>query len=602
MRRRYRAAVAFISDLGPKPALALRQAWKRGYGKRDLAADLVAGLVVGIVALPLAMALAIAAGVPPQHGIYTAIVAGALIALLGGSQVQVSGPTAAFVVVLAPISAKYGLEGLLLAGVMAGVILVIMGLARMGRLIEFIPHPVTTGFTAGIATVIAVLQVKDLLGLTPTSNPEHFLERVGALFEALPTARPGDVLIGGLTLATLLLWPRLTKKIPAPLVGLVAGTLASIVLARLLPDWQVATIGSRFSYSDGGVIHAGIPAMPPHLVLPWALPGPDGQSIPLTLDLIRELVPSAAAIAMLGAIESLLCAVVADGMAGTKHDPDAELVAQGIGNLVTPFFGGIAATGAIARTATNIRAGGRTPIAAVAHAVFVLVGVALLAPALAYLPMAALAALLVVVAWNMSEAPHFVHIIRVAPKSDTFVLLACFFLTVIFDMVVAVSVGVMLAALLFMRRMADISSAKMISDAHPALDEPLPRGVILYEIAGPLFFGATQKAMSALEHIKAPGRVVILHMGGVPALDVTGLVALESSIEQLHATRHYVILAGVQPQPASVFAKAGLVPAEGKLAICSTLEEAVLLAKGRRRTTAEILAASSGTSSNVTAP
>ena len=573
---------------GPlRVARALRDALREGYSSRDLRADVMAGVVVGIVALPLAMALAIAVGVPPQHGIYTAIVAGALIALLGGSQVQVSGPTAAFVVVLAPIVAKYGLAGLLVAGMMAGVILLIMGLARLGRLIEFIPHPVTTGFTAGIATVIAVLQVKDLLGLTPAGNPEHFIERLSTLVEALPTARVADVIVGAVTLAMLLVWPRINKKIPAPLVGLLAGTLVSLLLAQL--GWHVATIGTRFSFDDGGTIRAGIPALPPHPLLPWTLPGPGGQPLVLSLEVLRELAPSAFAIAILGAIESLLCAVIADGMAGTKHDPDVELMAQGVGNLVAPFFGGIAATGAIARTATNIRAGGRSPVAAIVHAGFVLAGVAILAPALAYLPMAALAALLVIVAWNMSEAHHFVHIVRVAPKSDTLVLLACYFLTVIFDMVVAVSAGIMLAALLFMRRMADISHAKLISDEHPSLDEPLPRGVLLYEIAGPLFFGATQKAMSALENIKAPGRVMILHMGAVPAMDVTGLVALESSIAQLIATRHFVILSGVQPQPATVLAKAGLAPREGKLAICSTLEEAVALAKGKRRTTADFM-------------
>jgi SulP family sulfate permease len=573
-----------------QPGLALRQSL-RGYGGRGLLRDLLAGLVVGVVALPLAMALAIAAGVPPQNGIYTAIVAGGIIALLGGSRVQVSGPTAAFVVVLAPISAKYGLGGLLVATLLAGVILAFMGLARLGRMVEFIPHPVTTGFTAGIAVVIATLQVKDLLGLAPASSPEHFLERVAVLAEALPGARWPDAAVGGLTLLALLVWPRVVKRIPAPLVGLAVGALAALALGHLVPGADVATIGNRFSYTVDGVTRAGIPALPPTPLLPWTLPGPDGRPLVLSLELFRDLAPSAFAIAMLGAIESLLCAVVGDGMAGTKHDPDVELLAQGVGNIVAPFFGGIAATGAIARTATNIRAGGRSPIAAVVHALFVLAGVVVLAPVLAYLPMAALAALLLVVAWNMAEADHFIHIVRVAPKSDTFVLLTCFFLTVVFDMVVSVSVGVMLAALLFMRRMADIAHTKLVSDSHPALDEPLPRGVLLYEIAGPLFFGATQKAMSALEAIRAPGRVVILHMGGVPAMDVTGLVALESALGKLHGARHFVILSGVQRQPATVLAKGGIRPVEGKLAICSTLEEAVLIAKGKRRTTAEILAA-----------
>jgi SulP family sulfate permease len=582
MRRRYEAAVAYISELSLKPGQALRQSLREGYTRRSLIADLMAGVTVGIVALPLAMALAIASGVPPQHGIYTAIIAGGLIALTGGSRVQVSGPTAAFVVVLAPISAAHGLGGLLVATLMAGVVLVIMGAARLGRMIEFIPHPVTTGFTAGIAVVIATLQLKDFLGLTPASNPEHYLERVAVLGAALPTARPGDVIVGVLTLAVLIVWPKLTRRVPAPLVGLTVGLLLGLLLAAFLPEWRPATIGSRYG---------GIPAVPPLPALPWSFAGEGGRPLHFDLALIRELAPSALAIAVLGAIESLLCAVVADGMAGTKHDPDVELMAQGMGNIVAPFFGGIAATGAIARTATNIRAGARSPIAAIVHALFILAGVLLLAPILSLLPMAALAALLLVVAWNMSEVKHFGHILRVAPKSDTFVLLTCFSLTVIFDMVISVAVGVMLAALLFMRRMADIAHAKLIGDAHPALDEPLPRGVLLYEIAGPLFFGATQKAMSALETVRAPGRVVILHMGGVPAMDVTGLVALESALDELWRTRHFVILSGVQPQPQQVLAKGNLMPREGKLAICTSLEEAVLLAKGKRRTTAEILAA-----------
>ncbi len=582
MRKRYEAAKAALTRI--HPALALRESLKAGYGRRDLTADVVAGVTVGIVALPLAMALAIASGVPPQHGIYTAIVGGAVIALLGGSRVAVSGPTAAFVVILVPIASRFGLGGLLVATLMAGVMLVLMGVARFGRLVEFIPHPVTTGFTAGIALVIATLQIKDLLGLTIEGRPQHFPDHVSAIAAALPSISPADVTVGALTLATLLLWPRVTKKVPAPLVGLIVGALAGLLLPLIVDGWRVDTVGTRFS---------GIPATPPLPVLPWTLPGAGGAPLVLSFDLIRSLAPSAFAIAMLGAIESLLCCVVADGMADTKHDPDVELVAQGVGNILAPFFGGIAATGAIARTATNIRAGGRTPIAAIVHALFILLGVVVLAPALSYLPMAALAALLVIVAYNMSELPHFIHILRVAPKSDSFVLLTCFLLTVVFDMVVSVTVGVMLAALLFMRRMADISTTKLVTGSHPQLEEPLPRGVLLYEIAGPLFFGATQKAMSALEHIKAPGRVVILHMGSVPAIDVTGLVALESALEELHRTKHFVIVAGVQPQPRSVFDKAGLVPDPSKLAICETLDEAVQIARGKRRPTAEFVASGS---------
>ncbi|MFZ5477278.1 MAG: C4-dicarboxylic acid transporter DauA [Myxococcota bacterium] len=554
--------------MGVRPAAALRDTLAAGYGRADLRADVMAGLVVGIVALPLSMALAIASGVPPQHGLYTAIAAGTLIALLGGSRTQVSGPTAAFVVLLAPVSHQYGLAGLMVASAMAGVILIAMGLGRMGRLVQFIPHPVTTGFTAGIAVVIATLQLKDLLGLTVEAMPEHYVERVVALVGALPTARWQDVAVGAGTLVVLRVWPRVTSRVPAPLVALLAATLV-VQLAGV----EVATIGSRFS--------GGIPQVPPLPGLPWEQAGPDGKPLGLSLELLRELFPSAFAIAMLGAIESLLSAVVSDGMAGTRHDPDAELFAQGMGNLVAPFFGGFAATGAIARTATNIRAGGRSPIAAIVHAHFVLVAVLLLAPLLSYLPMAALSALLLLVAWNMSDAKHFAHVLRVAPKSDVFVQLTCFALTVLFDMVVAVSAGVVLAAFLFMRRMAEISGARLAEGEHPALRQPLPRGVILYEINGPLFFGAAEKAMGALHDIASRARVVVLDVRSVPAMDATGLVNLESVLEKLDAHGVEVLISGVQAQPRKLLEQAGLVGGEDPYATFDTIEQAVEEA-GRR--------------------
>jgi sulfate permease, SulP family len=576
IRRRYEAAVALFPKLGLKPAIALRQALGGGYGKRDLAADLVAGLIVGIVALPLAMALAIAVDVPPQLGLYTAIVGGFVIAFLGGSRVQVSGPTAAFIVILAPIGHKFGIGGLALATLMAGAILIIMGLARMGRLIEFIPHPVTTGFTSGIAVVIATSQLKDFFGLTTGKNPDHYIDRVRMLVAAADTAHAPDITIGVVTLAILIFWPRVTKRIPGPLFALAFAAVLAYALDHLVAGgFHAATIADRFHYTVDGATRAGIPPMPPVPVLPWDLPGTKGVSF----DMLYSLLPSAFAIAMLGAIESLLCAVVADGMAGTKHDPDAELVAQGIGNVVVPFFGGIAATGAIARTATNIRAGARSPVAAMTHAIFMLAAVLALAPLLAYLPMASLAALLLIVAWNMSERHHFAHIIRVAPKSDAAVLLACFSLTVVFDMVVSVSIGVVLAALLFMRRMADISSTRLVGE-HPVLKEPLPKHVLLYEIAGPLFFGAAQKAVGALGNVRRYS-TVILYMGGVPAMDVTGLVALESALANLRQARAFVILAGIQAQPAGVLAKAGIRDVEDELILCQTLDEAVETARTR---------------------
>src|SRR5215203_1444624 len=572
MPRRYESS----SGNTPVPlrlGTALRERLRHGYGREDLRADLLAGVVVGIVALPLSMALAVASGVAPQHGLYTAIVAGAVVAALGGSMVQVSGPTAAFVVLLAPISARFGLGGLILATLMAGILLVIMGPASMGGLIQFVPYPVTTGFTAGIAVVTATLQLKDFLGLSVARMPETYLERAAALGRALPTAHGPDLAIGLFTLAVLILWPRITRKIPGPLIALGLGGILAALLSRWVPGFEVATIHSRFQ--------DGIPQLPPLPVLPWHLPGPGGQPIGLSFELIRALVPSAFAIAMLGAIESLLSAVVADGMTGGSHDPDAELVAQGVGNIVAPFFGGIAATGALARTATNVRSGARSPLAAIFHSVFVLLSVLLLAPVLNYLPMASLAALLLVVAWNMSEAKHFLHAMRVAPRSDVIVLLTCFGLTVIFDMVVSVTVGVVLAALLFMRRMAEVSNVRLV-DQHP-LVKGLPKDVLVYEVAGPLFFGAAQKAMSALQRVPTGISAVLLDLSSVPVMDATGLVALEGTVERLQKMGIYVILAGVQVQPMQVLAKSGVHKRQDRIAVYSSMERAVAAALERSR-------------------
>jgi sulfate permease, SulP family len=565
----------------PRPAIALRVGL-RGYRLSDLRADLLAACVVGVVALPLSMALAIASGAPPQHGLYTAIVAGLVIALLGGSPVQVSGPTAAFVVILAPISARFGLSGLLLASVMAGVILIAMALGRFGQLIQFVPYPVTAGFTAGIAIVIATLQLRDLLGLRVAALPEHYLDRVVALVRALPTWRWQELAIGALTLALLLLWPKVNQKFPAPLVALGLGAVVAYVLAQWLPDFEVATIGSRFAYEVDGVRHAGIPRLPPLPVLPWTFPGPEGAPLQLSLGLLRELLPAAFAIAMLGAIESLLSAVVADGMIGSQHDPDAELMAQGVGNVVAPFFGGFAATGAIARTATNVRAGARSPLAAAFHSLFLLAAVLALAPLLSYLPMASLAALLLLVAWHMSEFKHVVRSIRTAPRSDVAVLLTCLTLTVLFDMVVAVTVGVVMAALLFMRRMADVSSGRLTTEEHHGPHEPLPPEVLVYEIAGPLFFGAAQKAMGALQRWEKGVKVVVLDLRSVPLIDATGLVSLNSTIARLRDQKVSVVLAGVQPAPLRTLARAGLRNEEG-LAIGKSFSQSLQRARAMAR-------------------
>jgi SulP family sulfate permease len=459
------------------------------------------------------------------------------------------------------------------------VILLVLGIARLGRLIQFIPHPVTTGFTAGIGVVIAVLQLEDFFGLHVAKAPEHFHERVAELWSALPTLAWPEFSIGAFTLVVLIAWPKLTKRLPGPLIAMTLGAVVAWLCARYVPGFGVETIGSRFSYEAGGQTFAGIPRTPPALAWPWSHPGPDGQPIGISFGLLRALLGPALAIAALGAIESLLCAVVADGMAGTRHDSDAELAAQGVGNIVAPFFGGIAATGAIARTATSIRAGSRSPIAAIVHALFVLFAVLALAPLLAYLPMASLAALLLIVAWNMSEARHFVHIVRVAPKSDVLVLLTCFSLTVGFDMVVSVSVGIVLAALLFMRSMSEMFSARPAERDHPHLRDPQMQDVVFYEIAGPLFFGAAEKAVSTLAPVGGKARAVILQMDAVPVMDISGLVALETAIDKLHHQDTFVVLAGVQKQPRAVLHKAGVREEAGKLAICADDDEALLVVK-----------------------
>lgn len=572
-RTRYKAGRETI-PLKDLPAAALRAVIREGYGATSFKADVLAGLVVGIVALPLAMALAIGVGVPPQHGLYTAIVAGFFVAALGGSRTQVTGPTAAFIVILAPIFSKFGMAGLLLSGLMAGVMLIVMGLARMGRLIEFIPHPVTSGFTAGIGTVIAALQLKDLLGLKLERNPEHFFEKIGAMFSARATISGWELGLGLATLVGLIYLPRVTRRVPAPLVMLPVAAVAALAINRAIPGAHIATIASRFHTTIAGQVVAGIPQLPPLPVLPWRMAGPDGAPFQLGFESMRTLLSGAFAVAMLGAIESLLSAVVADGMARTKHDPDAELFSLGVSNLLVPFFGGIPATGAIARTATNIRSGARSPVAAMMHAVTVLVAVLALAPLLGYLPMTSLAALLLLVAWNMSDIKHCLHTVRVAPKSDVAVLLTCYGLTVGFDMVVGVSVGMVLAAFLFMRRMADVTEARLVGDGHPDLPGTIPPGVAVYEISGPLFFGAAQKAMAALEVVAGETKAVILLLDEVNAMDNTGLVALESALAVLHKHNCLAIMTGVRAQPMSVLRKAGLPQRDG-IAFCPTPAEAL---------------------------
>jgi SulP family sulfate permease len=564
---RYRDA---LSSLRASLAWGLRSRLREGYGRKDLRADLMAGLVVGVVALPLSMALAIASEVPPQHGLYTAMVAGVVCALLGGTRFQITGPTAAFVVILVPVVREFGIGGLLVAGMLAGLIQIGMGLAKLGRLMTFIPHPVTTGFTAGIAVVIATLQLKDVLGIDMPRAAKTYFDGWRLMWHARGTISGWEIAVAGFTLALLIGVPKLTRKVPAPLIALTAAAAAAALGAHFIEGFDVVTIGSKYAATGG------IPRQPPLPLLPWDMPGPGGRSFALDWATIQALMPSAFAIAMLGAIESLLAAVVGDTMSGTRHEPNSELIAVGIGNVICPFFGGIPATGALARTATNINAGATSPLSAVVHSAFVLGCTVALAPLVGFLPMAAMAALLLIVAKNMSEARHFAHLLRVAPRSDVIVLLTCFSFTVIFDMVIAVSVGVVLAALLFMRRMAEISDTTLETEAVESFE--LPKGIRVYEIAGPLFFGAAQKAVNIVGQVGKEHGTVVLNLSKVPVMDATGMVALETMLAKLRRTGLKTILAGVNPQPAELLARAGIEKVPGVIAFAPDLDTALSMA------------------------
>ena len=497
--------------------IALLDAWKAGlFGREHWTRNLVAGVIVGVVALPLAMAFAIASGVKPEQGIYTAILAGALVSLLGGSRVQIAGPTGAFIVILAGITAKYGVDGLQIATLMAGAILVLLGMSRLGVIIRFIPAPVIVGFTAGIGVIIWVGQWKDFFGL-PAVSGEHFHQKLWHLLQALPQLHFATTLLALLSLALVLFTPRIKalQRVPGPLVAMVVVT----AIQSLFHFDGVATIGSAF-----GGIPQGLPS--------FSLPE-------VTLPRVLELIGPAFAIAMLGAIESLLSAVVADGMAGTRHDSNQELIGQGIANLVTPLFGGFAATGAIARTATNIRNGGNSPLAGVTHAATLVLILLFLAPLASNIPLCALAAILFVVAWNMSEARHFLFMVKRAPRADVAILLITFLLTVFSDLVIAVNIGVILAMLHFMRRMA--SSVEVHATEGPELEvelrgrglAELPPGVLVYSIEGPLFFGAVETFERALVTTHTDPKVLIIRLRRVPFMDITGLQTLQEVIEDL---------------------------------------------------------------------
>ena len=531
----------------------------RKYDRATFFADLAAGVTVGIVALPLAIGFGIASGVTPGQGLWTAIIAGFLISALGGSLVQVGGPTGAFVPILAGIVAAYGYGGLAVATVMAGIILVVMGLLRLGTLIKFIPYPVTSGFTSGIAVIIFVGQLKEFLGFD-APMPRHTPHQIATVVMNLPHVHGATLGIGLLALAILLVWPKRWRRVPSSIVAVVVCTLVAVAMKL-----DVATIGSKFG---------GIPRGLPELSLPK-----------LSFDQFQSLMIPAFTIAMLGAIESLLSAIVADGMIESRHDSNQELVGQGIANIVCPFFGGISATGAIARTATNIRSGARTPVAGIVHSVTLLIIMLVAAPLAKFIPLTALSAVLIVVAYRMGEWENFPELLR-STKSDFSVMVLTFALTVIFDLTIAVGVGLSMAAVLFVRRMEEISHIRLVtpesemdSGGGSIRGKDVPEGVLVYRIEGPFFFGAAEKLETALERYSTVPRVVIFRVRTVPAIDASGLHALEIMLDKFHRKGTRLILSGVQPQPMKVLYNAGFVDKIGLDNICANIDVALTRAR-----------------------
>lgn len=547
--------------------IALLEAYRAGLFRRgEIGRNFVAGVIVGIVALPLAMAFAIASGARPEQGIYTAIVAGLATSLLGGTRVQISGPTGAFIAVLAGVTAQYGIAGLQVATLMAGLMLLIMGFAQLGGVIRFIPNPVIVGFTSGIAVIIFIGQWKYFFGLDPAESGTHFHEKVWALIEAFPGLDPATTAIATGSLLVVVAGNRLLDRVPG--LGRIPAPLVAMLLATgVQAIWQfpgVATIGTAFG---------GIPRSLPALQWPA-----------LTMTEVLQLVGPAFTIALLGAIESLLTAVVADGMTGTRHNPNQELIGQGAANLLAPVFGGFAATGAIARTATSVRNGATSPLAGVVHSVFLILVILLLAPWAAHIPLAALAAILFFVAWNMSDLRHFSRLLKRAPRSDRLVLLITFGLTVFVDLVVAVNVGVVIAALLFMRRMAESVSVQLevfggpegrgeASDAQQQVT--LPPNVLVYRIDGPFFFGAAEKLESTVERSQLHVDTIVIRLGRVPFMDATGMHTFSEIIERFKRRGIRVLLCEVQERLSRALARAEILALVGSENVCADLSEAI---------------------------
>jgi SulP family sulfate permease len=531
-----------------------------GYSKETLVHDLIAGVIVGIVALPLAIAFAIASGVSPEKGLYTAVIAGLIVSAFGGSRVQIAGPTGAFIVIVYRIVQGYGYDGLAVATLMAGAILIIMGIARLGTLLRFVPYPLTVGFTSGIALIIFSSQLKDFLGLSMEDLPADFVEKWIAYGRGFDTIDPNALLVGGVSLAIILLWPRVTHRIPGSLVAILVVT-AAVQVAELPVD----TIGSRFG------------------AVPDSLPTPRVPEI--SWSSLTRLISPAMTIAMLGAIESLLSASVADGMIRSRHRPNMELIAQGVANVLSPVFSGIPATGAIARTATNVKNGGRTPVSGIVHAVVLLLFMVFFGQWAALIPMATLAAILIVVAYNMSEWHSFVRTFR-SPKSDVAVMLVTFFLTVIVDLTAAIQIGVILSAILFIRRMAQVSQVNVLTrdleegrtedESEPAT--PIPEGVEVFEVYGSLFFGAVEQFNESIRSLRKKPKVFILETRNLLAIDATGLRAIEDLVRDLSGLRIRFILSGLHKQPLFALQQAGILDLIGEDNLCGTLQESLDLA------------------------
>ncbi len=551
---------------------------KEPYTKARLLKDLIAGIVVGIIAIPLSMALAIASGVSPEYGLYTSLVAGIVIALTGGSRFSISGPTAAFVVILYPVAQAYGPAGLCVASVLCGFFLLIMAAGRLGRLIQFIPIEVTLGFTMGIGIVIAVLQVKDFFGLDIASMPESFVDKVMVLATKFDTLKWGDLVVGTSTLAVLVLWSKLKIKFPAHLPAVLVGTAVAWVLTTYC-DQTIATIGSRFHYTNpDGTVGNGIPPFMPHFLLPWNLPGPNGGSLTWDFATIQALIVAAFSMAVLGAIESLLCAVVLDGMTNTRHHSNGELFGQGLGNIIAPFLGGITSTAAIARSAANVKAGGTSPIAAVGHAVTVLVAILALAPALSVLPLAAMSALLLLVAYNMSEWRKVVNLAKTAPRTDVLIMICCIFCTVVFDMVVAISFGIIMASIIFMRDMARMTRVHDLT-VHKNVSEQLNKDFGAYGIAGPLFFASAEKVFRNLRHELLSEKGLILDFSGVNMLDAGGSHCLEQFCNEMQKKGVKLIITSVQFQPMKAMVKSKFAQKHPEVDFEKNLDDALAYAK-----------------------